>query len=149
MRNVRRILAAVAVALMAACSPIVTVHGYVPPDSDLAEIRPGETTRDEVEDALGRPSSTALVDGSDWYYVQSRREQVALFPPRTVDREIVAVGFDDAGVVTDVSRYGLEDGRIVDLSPRVTPSGGQRRNALIALFGGLLNFDAENLFGDN
>ncbi len=57
----------------------------------------------------------------------------------------MAIDFNEQGVVTDVQTYGLEDGRIVNLSPRVTQTGGQRVNILQRIFGGLLNFDAESI----
>jgi outer membrane protein assembly factor BamE (lipoprotein component of BamABCDE complex) len=46
-----------------------------------------------------------------WYYVRSTYEDGTYRAQREVDREVVAVSFDDEGVVTNVERFGLEDGR--------------------------------------
>ena len=40
-------------------------------------------------------------------------------------REIVAITFDDSGVVRNIERFGLEDGNVVALSRRVTDSNVQ------------------------
>jgi outer membrane protein assembly factor BamE (lipoprotein component of BamABCDE complex) len=40
--------------------------------------------------------------------------------PQVVERDVVAISFDGDGVVTNVERFGLEDGRAVQLSRRVT-----------------------------
>lgn len=138
-------LAGALLLVLAACSPTVTVHGYVPPDEELAEIEPGRDTVLTVAEKIGRPSSSGLLRDSDWYYVQTTMEQLAYNPLRPTDRKVVAIDFNDAGVVTDIQTYGLEDGRIVNLSPRVTETGGQRVNMLQRIFGGLLNFDAEQV----
>lgn len=131
--------------VLAACSPTVTVHGYVPTEEELASIEPGRDDVNSVAEKIGRPSSSGLLRDSDWYYVQTTMEQLAYNPQRPIDRKVVAIDFNTAGVVTDVQTYGLEDGRIVNLSPRVTETGGQRVNILQRIFGGLLNFDAEQV----
>ena len=75
---------------------------------------------------LGRPSSSGVLRDSAWYYVQSRVENFTYHPPRVVDRTVLAVNFDQRGVVRDIQRYGLEDGRIINLETRTTETGGRR-----------------------
>jgi len=129
--------------LLGACSPTVRVHGYVPTDVDLAQIRPGVDTYESVEEAIGRPSSIGLLQDRSWYYVQSVVENYTYNPPRVVDRTVLAVEFDTNGVVSGLARYGLEDGRIVNLTTRTTETGGRQLGVLEQLFGNLLTLDAE------
>jgi outer membrane protein assembly factor BamE (lipoprotein component of BamABCDE complex) len=127
----------------AGCAPTVQVHGYVPPQSDIARIRPGADDVGTVEEILGRPSSAGILRDSAWYYVQSTVESYTWHAPRVVDRTVLAVNFDQQGVVRDIRRYGLEDGRIIDLETRTTSTGGRELGVLEQLFGNLLNLDAE------
>ena len=129
-------------ALAAACAPTVQVHGYVPPPADVARIRPGTDTAATVEEVLGRPSSSGLLRDSAWYYVQSTMETYTYHAPRVIDRTVLAVNFNANGVVSDIRRYGLQDGRIIDLETRVTATGGREMGILEQLFGNLLNLDA-------
>ena len=46
-------------------------------------------------------------------------------------------------MVRDIVRYGLEDGRIINLTTRTTETGGRQLGVLEQLFGNLLNLDAE------
>ena len=98
-----------------------------------------------VEEILGRPSSAGVLRDSAWYYVQSTIENYTYNPPRVVDRTVLAVSFDQRGVVRDIERYGLEDGRIINLTTRTTETGGRELGVLEQLFGNLLNLDAEQL----
>ena len=91
------------------------VHGYMPPQADIARIRPGFDDAGSVEEILGRPSSSGVLRDSAWYYVQSTVENFTYHAPRVVDRTVLAVQFDQNGVVRGVARYGLEDGRIINL----------------------------------
>lgn len=129
----------------AGCVPTVRVHGYVPSAADISQVRLGVDNYDSVEKALGQPSSSGLLQDRSWYYVQSVVENYTYHAPKVIDRTVLAVNFNDSGVVTDLVEYGLEDGRIVNLTARTTGSGGQSLGVLEQLFGNLLNLDAEQL----
>ena len=131
--------------LAVGCAPTVQVHGYVPPPTDVARIRPGFDDAGSVEEILGRPSSSGILGDSSWYYVQSVVESYTYNPPRVVDRTVLAINFDQGGVVRDIRRYGLEHGRVIDLETRTTETGGRELGVLEQLFGNLLNLDAEQL----
>ena len=132
-------------AAAAGCAPTTQVHGYMPPPEDIARIRPGFDDTGSVEEILGRPSSGGVLRDSAWYYVQSRVENFTYNPPRVVDRTVLAVNFDQRGVVRGIERYGLEHGRIVNLETRTTETGGREMGVLEQLFGNILNLDAEAL----
>ena len=129
--------------LLTACSPTVQVHGYVPSPTEIASVRPGVDNYESVEEKLGSPSSSGLLRDSAWYYVQSTVQNYTYNPPRVVDRIVLAVTYNDNGIVTGVTRYGLEDGRIIDLTTRTTETGGRELGVLEQRFGNLLNLDAE------
>jgi outer membrane protein assembly factor BamE (lipoprotein component of BamABCDE complex) len=121
----------------------VQVHGYMPRQADISRIRPGVDDAGSVEEILGQPSSSGVLRDSAWYYVQSTVENYTWHAPRVVDRTVLAVQFDQNGVVRGVARYGLEDGRIINLTTRTTDTGGREMGVLEQLFGNLLNLDAE------
>lgn len=108
------------VAIGAACSPVVRNHGYVPAETELALIEVGTDTRETVAEKIGRPSTSGLLNDEGWYYVQSRYEHLGPREPREVERQVLAVTFDAGGVVENIARFGLEDGKVVEISRRVT-----------------------------
>ncbi|RVT84425.1 outer membrane protein assembly factor BamE [Rhodobacteraceae bacterium CCMM004] len=126
---------------LTACGATYRNHGYVPEDSDLAALTVGVDTRETVAAAVGRPSSRGILDASGWYYVQSRWRNFAYRAPQEIDREVVAISFDERGTVSNVERFGLDDGRVVPLSRRVTTSNVQGVSFLRQLFGNLGNLD--------
>lgn len=131
--------------VLAGCAPTTNLHGYVPSPADVARVRPGVDTTETVLELLGRPSSAGLLSDSAWYYVQSTIENYTYNPPRVVNRMVLAVNYDTRGVVRSVERYGLEDGRVVNLTTRTTETGGRTLGVLEQLFGNLLNIDAEQM----
>lgn len=141
-------LAVPASAALAGCTPLYRNHGYVPPDDELALVTIGSTTQGELEGLVGRPSSQGLLTGAAWYYVGSRWRTYGAFEPKEIDREVVAISFDANGVVANVERFGLERGRVVTLSRRVTDSGVADVSLVGQLLGNLGNFDPTSIIGD-
>lgn len=104
----------------AGCAATFRNHGYVPEESDLRALAVGVDTRETVEAAVGRPTTGGVLGDDAWYYVRSRVRDFAWRAPETISRELVAVSFSEAGTVANIERFGLEDGRVVPLSRRVT-----------------------------
>ena len=134
-------VAAAALALLAACVTLDEDHGYVPSDADLSRVRVGIDTQTTVGTLVGQPGLTGIVSDRGWYYVRSDYETFAYRAPVEVDRQVVAITFDQRGVVSNVERFGLEDGNVVALNRRVTDTGVQGITFLEQLFRNIGNFD--------
>ncbi len=146
--GVRRGAVVLLVALLAACTALYQNHGYVPSDADLERVVVGESTREDVAKAVGRPSSTGLLTGGAWYYVGSRFRHYGPREPQEVDRQVVAISFDEGGTVENVERFGLEKGQVVVLSRRVTDSNIKGLSFLQQLLGNIGNISAGELQND-
>lgn len=137
------LLALVFVTALASCSAQFRNHGYTPTETELSEVLVGVDTKETVAQSIGRPTSSGLLEGSGWYYVESRWRHFAWKAPQEIEREVLAVSFDEDGVVENIERFGLEDGRVVVLSRRVTSTNIKGVSFLRQLFGNLGNFTAD------
>jgi outer membrane protein assembly factor BamE (lipoprotein component of BamABCDE complex) len=131
----------------AACQPLYRDHGYAPTDAELKAVAVGKDTRETVTQAVGRPSASGLLNDDQWFYVQSRYRQRGPNPPLEVDRQVVVISFNQAGTVSNIERFGLEDGNVVALSRRVTESNIKGITFLGQLFGNFGRFDAGQFLG--
>ncbi|WP_170572154.1 outer membrane protein assembly factor BamE [Ruegeria atlantica] len=138
---------AACLAAITACTPVFNNHGYIPAPEELAEIKVGVDTRDSVLEAVGAPSSSGVVRDSGFYYVRSRVRHYGPKKPEVVSRELVAISFDDRGVVRNIERFGLEDGIVVQLDRRVTESSIESSGFLRQLLGNIGNFNPANIPG--
>lgn len=132
---------------LGACSPVARFHGYAPDDTQLAEIEVGRDTRETVAEKVGRPGVSGVMEGGDWYYVQSDWVEQGLRAPVEVRREVVAISFDGQDRVVNVERYGLADGEVVALSRRVTDTGPRGQSILRQLLGSIGQFDPTQMLG--
>jgi outer membrane protein assembly factor BamE (lipoprotein component of BamABCDE complex) len=131
---------------LASCGEVSRTHGFVPSEDQLDAVVVGRDTRATVQTILGIPGSTGIVADEGWFYVRSTFEDGTYRALREVDREVVAVSFDAEGVVTNVERFGLEDGQVVALSRRVTDDNTAGVGFLRQLFGNLGRIDPGQFF---
>lgn len=118
------VLPAVALLVLGACSPTVSNHGYRLDAARLDRIQPGVTSREEVRRTLGSPSTLATLDDATWYYVAQRTERASFYDERVVEQEVVAIRFDDRGVVQRIDRAGLDAARAIVPVEETTPTRG-------------------------
>ncbi len=140
-RAMRTVLLCVVLGGLAACQAVYRNHGHVPSSEDLAAISVGVDTRASVTDSIGAPTASGVLNESGFYYVTSRIRHYGAARPRVVSRSLVAISFDRRGVVSNVERFGLENGRLVALERRVTSSSVENKTFMRQLLGNLGNFD--------
>lgn len=124
-------------AVLMACTPTMSRHGYVPETKDLERIAVGKDTRETVAALIGRPSTSGLLNDVGWFYVQSDWKQSGAAALTEVDRQVVAITFDDKGTVANVERFGLEKGQVVAISRRITKDNVASAGFLRQLFGNI------------
>ncbi len=120
--GLRRVVLGLVLLALAGCTAIYRNHGYAPSEPDLQQVVVGETTREQVAELIGRPSSSGVLSNSGWFYVQSRWRHYAYKAPEEVERQVIAISFAESGIVENVERFGLQDGKVVALARRVTES---------------------------
>lgn len=143
-----RLFPALAVMAAAACSPVYENHGYAPPPDVLSGIEVGRDTRADIAEEVGRPTAEGVLGEDAWYFVQSRFRHYGWRAPQEVDREVVAISFGPSGTVSNVERFGLEQGRVVPISREVTESTVRDAGLLRQIFGNIGQFNPAGLFGE-
>lgn len=135
-----RTLAALAfAALLAACSPTVQEHGQRLNEADLAALRPGVTTREEVAQILGSPSTVDPFDPNTWIYVTQKMEKVA-FRTDLKDQQVLVLRFDERGVLRTVETRGIEQAARIEPVADRTPTRGAELGLLEQLIGNIGRF---------
>jgi len=144
-----RLVAAAAISLtLAACQPVYRNHGFVPLDEDLTQVVLGQTTQADLLPLLGAPSAEGMLTNTSWFWIKSRFQHFGPNRPEEVAREVVALTFAEDGTVANVERFGLERGRLVRLSARVTDPGVSAASALRQILGNFGRFRADQFLNE-
>jgi outer membrane protein assembly factor BamE (lipoprotein component of BamABCDE complex) len=136
------LLLACATIALSACGNTVQVRGNTPDPEDVAAIKPGVHSRQDIIDLLGSPSTVSTFEDRRWYYIGQKTHQVAFMKPEVLDRNVLVITFDDAGVVEGTEHYDMADAQEVDPVDRETPSEGRDLTLLQQLFGNIGKFSS-------
>ena len=128
------VVAVVAAFALSGCIGETLTRGYVPSETSLQQVQVG-APREQVLIALGTPTTTADFSGEVFYYIsQKTNRPIAFLNSRVVDQTVLAIYFDENSQVANIANYGLQDGVVVDLVTRTTPTGGKDLSFISQLF---------------
>ncbi|MCA1939890.1 MAG: outer membrane protein assembly factor BamE [Caenispirillum bisanense] len=136
-------LALAALTVLAACSADIAPRGNEPAPELLAQVKPGELTRGDVRALLGSPSTTSAFGDETWYYISSQTTQWAFNATEELQRQVVAISFDERGIVKDVRTMDESAGRDVEIVDRTTPTPGREETIIQQLLGNLGRFNKD------
>jgi outer membrane protein assembly factor BamE (lipoprotein component of BamABCDE complex) len=130
------LLVAGVMAVLGACSTNIDHHGYLAKPGAFSQLREG-MPKSEVVGVLGSPSTTASINmqGDSYYYISSTTKQTAFLKPSEVDRQVIAVRFDANDQVQTFAQYGMDDGQIIDINSRETPTRGREFSLIQQMLG--------------
>ena len=131
-------------ATVAGCAARIDQCGNKPDEDQVVQINPGVDDKNRVAELIGTPSTISTFDDRTWYYISKRTETTAFFDPDVKDQEVLAVNFNEDGIVESMRLYGQEDGRTIAYVDRITPTEGKELTIIQQLFGNLGRFNPEN-----
>jgi len=126
-----------------ACETVIDVRGFVPDDESLSKIQVGLQGKRDVGDLLGTPSSVSSFGDETWLYISRKTRSVAFFEPKIVEQHVVAIVFGEKGMVSDVKKLELADGKVLRHVARVTPSPGKELSFIEQLIGNVGKFNSK------
>jgi outer membrane protein assembly factor BamE (lipoprotein component of BamABCDE complex) len=131
----------------AACVTKTNQTGYVKEAEITEAVIIGQSSRDDVREKLGSPSSQSTFGTETWYYISGHTEAVAFFTPDIVEQEVIRVEFNDSGIVSDVKKLSKKDGKEFDLVKRTTPTEGHSMGIMEQLLGNIGRFNRQEEAG--
>ena len=137
-RAAATVLGAVILAVaLGACAPKTALRGNLPRAYQLEQIEVGQQRKQEVARILGSPSTAGAFDDSVWYYISRRTETWAFFGEDVIEQQVLALYFDERGVLQHMETYTQDDARDIAASDRTTPTAGRELGFFEQIFGNL------------
>jgi outer membrane protein assembly factor BamE (lipoprotein component of BamABCDE complex) len=131
-------------ATVTGCATRVAVRGNLPDSERMAEVVPGDMSREEVAEILGSPSSITPFDSNMWLYISEKTETFAFMPPEVLERNVIMIQFDDKGVVREVKKIDLSSAQDIKHVERITPTSGNEISFWDQLFHNVGRFNAKD-----
>ena len=108
----------------------------------LKDLVPGTSTRADVTSLLGSPTAKASFDDNTWIYISEVTQPRVGRVQGINSQQVVALTFDDRGVLNSVKQMSQKDSKPVDIVSRATPSPGSEATFMQQLLGNVGRFTA-------
>jgi outer membrane protein assembly factor BamE (lipoprotein component of BamABCDE complex) len=118
-----------------------TLHGNRVDDYRLKELVPGTSTQADVTALIGSPTAKATFDANTWLYISEMTQIRIARVPGVNDQNVIALSFDDRGVLRDIKKLNQADELPVTVVAGATPSPGTSASFLQQLFGNVGRFN--------
>lgn len=128
-------------AFLNACSPDIYTHGHQLNQDKLNQIVVGTTSKAEVQQLLGSPSTIAPLEGKTWYYITKITTDDRFITPTTIDQRGIAIHFDAQDRVAAIESKDKKDQKAVQMVTRTTPTAGQDMSILEQFAGNIGRFN--------
>lgn len=123
---------------------MVDNRGHVGTTALVAEVKVDKSTKSDVLQLLGTPSSTSDFGDETWYYISARKESKAFFKPKVVEQRVVRITFDRDAVVTKVDSYDAAGSKPVEMVSKITPTEGHQLGFFEQIIGNVGRFSKKN-----
>ena len=125
---------------LSGCTSNTYVTGNLPDRAKITQVRVGESTKADVAELVGSPSSTSAFSDNVWYYTSQTRRKRAFFRDRVDKQTVVAMGFDGQDVLRGTKVYTLQDGRLIKPNGEKTETSGRKLSIFEQLIGNVGRF---------
>lgn len=138
-------IALLAVLAMSACTPTVVTRGNMVSQTKFQQIQPNVSTRADVVQYWGPPTTTSSFDPNVWYYIGETTAQKGVFAPEVEKRRMIRIKFDPANndTVLEVADLDPSQAKDIALVSRTTPTAGKGFTVLQQFVGNLGKYNTD------
>ena len=129
------------------CTPTVATRGNLVSETKFPQVQANKSTRADVLQFWGPPTTTSSFDQNTWYYIGETTSQKGIFAPEVEKRRLIAVKFDpkDNNTVTEISDLDPKQARDIKLVDRTTPTAGKEYTVLQQFVGNIGKYNANSV----
>ena len=126
---------------LCSCESKINVRGNLLTDTDMRQIKIGETTQQDLETILGPPTYVEEFGGKGWYYIGEETNTTSFFHPTLEERKIIYFSFDATGRVQRIKINDETDALDVKIEEDKTPTLGRDPALFQEIFGSIGKYD--------
>lgn len=136
----------VSFALLLALTGCATIdnRGHVVEPDQLESIKVGVSTKEQVAELLGSPSSVSTFGNKTWYYMSETTQTRAFLNPTILKSNATRITFDDQGRVVSLDSITEADKQVIAHVQRSTPTAGHSFGVIEQLFGNIGRFNGKD-----
>lgn len=140
-RTVRLALFLFLSVFLVSCAEEIENRGYVTKFSDFSKLNTGKSTKMDVIEALGSPTTTSDIGGENWIYLGVEETKETFFDPEIKSYDAYILSFNKNGVLNEVKKKDKSSLKEMAVAKEYTETGGNEVGFFQQLLGNLGKFN--------
>ena len=129
--------------VLTSCTVIEETHGANLRQASIENL--GSTsTKADVVNALGSPSTKSTYGAETWYYINNDQRRKIIGANEAVSQEVLAITFNEFGTLANVETYDLDDAMQFNNADRTTKTAGHELTVVEQILGNVGRFTPKN-----
>lgn len=122
----------------------IDIRGHEVEPAQLAAIKVGRTTKKQVAELLGTPSSVSTFDNQTWFYMYEETQRRAFLSPYVMKSNVTRIQFDKNERVLKLDSLTEKDYQVISHVHRETPTAGHTFGVIEQLLGNVGRFNGKD-----
>jgi len=115
---------------LTACAKNELYVGYNFPDNYQERLKIGRTSKSDVLEFMGSPTTESSYGESTFYYIAQKQISKSFFQPKIEQQDVVALTFNSKGILTQAKHYDMNDYKAMQLDETRTTLKGNEMGML-------------------
>lgn len=128
---------------LTACA-IIDNRGHVVDPNQLTSLKVGVSTKEQVTELLGTPSSVSTFGSKIWFYMSETTQRRAFFSPIVLKSNVTRIEFDGQSKIKSIDSLSEKDKQVISHIQRSTPTSGHEFGVLEQIFGNVGRFNGKD-----
>ena len=139
----KAVLSLILILFLASCSKNVESVGYLVNKSALDSIKVNKSSKQEVLDILGEPTTKSAFAPEVYYYIGRQYEQVAFLTPKLKEQKVVSIEFNQKDIVNNIQIYDQNNANSLNYDADKVKFEGNKVSAFKQVFENIGKFSSQ------
>lgn len=132
---------------LTSCQDSTENWGYISKDAKIEELKLNSSTREEVFEKLGSPTSKSVYGDEKWFYIGTEVTKETFYTPNVVNHNVYTISFNELGVVTNIDKKNKDAKQDISITEDKTVTEGNEITITQQFLGNLGKFNKEGMLG--
>ncbi len=109
---------------LSSCVVNVKDHGYDREQNNFSQLKINQSTKEDVLNTVGSPSTTGTFNNNSWYYVSVKTKKISVLNPEVTEHLVTKLTFDNNEVLSDISVVDSKNKKSLKFNESASPIKG-------------------------
>ena len=125
---------------LSSCISHTEYSGYSLEEKKLSELEVNKSSKQQVLEILGNPSTVSSFNNNEWYYISAIKEYTSFFQPKVLEQKSFLLTFNNDDILISINSYDRTQMNKIKFSSEYTMTEGDNLGIIKQFIGNIGRF---------